>query len=316
MTAGRKFRFHGGSASEGWQSPVDCSCLESSRPRKGSGGSNPSPSAPMTAEALADAEPGPYWLDQPGAPDAGPPLDGRRGGRPGRGRRRPHGAVGRPAGRARRATRVVLLEGERVAFGASGRNGGFSPPRSPTGSANGLARWPDEIARSSGSARENLAGSRRRSRATASTPRFGRPASSPSPPRPPGRGPRARAPAAARARLDAELLDAPRRCAPRCARRRSWAAAADRDGAALVDPARLAWGLRGAARAARRPDLRADAGRRALARAGAGVRADAPRRPRCARARVVLGTSAFPPLVRRSGATSCRSTTTCSSPSR
>ncbi|MEA2363425.1 MAG: hypothetical protein QOD71_2570 [Thermoleophilaceae bacterium] len=30
---------------EGWQSPVDCSCLESSRPRKGPGGSNPSPSA-------------------------------------------------------------------------------------------------------------------------------------------------------------------------------------------------------------------------------------------------------------------------------
>ena len=29
---------------EGWQSPVDCSCLESSRPRKGPGGSNPSPS--------------------------------------------------------------------------------------------------------------------------------------------------------------------------------------------------------------------------------------------------------------------------------
>ena len=30
---------------EGWQSPVDCSCLESSRSRKGPGGSNPSPSA-------------------------------------------------------------------------------------------------------------------------------------------------------------------------------------------------------------------------------------------------------------------------------
>ena len=31
-------------ALEGWQSPVDCSCLESSRPRKRPGGSNPSPS--------------------------------------------------------------------------------------------------------------------------------------------------------------------------------------------------------------------------------------------------------------------------------
>jgi hypothetical protein len=63
--------------SEGWQSPVDCSCLESSRPRKGPGGSNPSPSADrnMTRASFADVERRPYWLAQPDAPEPGPPLD-------------------------------------------------------------------------------------------------------------------------------------------------------------------------------------------------------------------------------------------------
>ena len=41
--------------------------------------------------------------------------------------------------------RVVLLEGETIAFGASGRNGGFLESSLTHGLDNGLARWPDEM---------------------------------------------------------------------------------------------------------------------------------------------------------------------------
>ena len=41
--------------------------------------------------------------------------------------------------------RVVLLEGERCGWGASGRNGGFAEASLTHGLENGLSRWPDEI---------------------------------------------------------------------------------------------------------------------------------------------------------------------------
>jgi len=44
------------------------------------------------------------------------------------------------------ALRVVVLEAERVAFGASGRNGGFCEASLTHGIANGVAHWPDEVA--------------------------------------------------------------------------------------------------------------------------------------------------------------------------
>ncbi len=40
---------------------------------------------------------------------------------------------------------VVLLEGERIAFGATGRNGGFMDASLTHGIENGVARWPDEM---------------------------------------------------------------------------------------------------------------------------------------------------------------------------
>ncbi|MFM2437513.1 MAG: hypothetical protein RLZ55_324, partial [Actinomycetota bacterium] len=40
---------------------------------------------------------------------------------------------------------VVLLEGERIAEAASGRNGGFLSASITHGHANGLARWPEEF---------------------------------------------------------------------------------------------------------------------------------------------------------------------------
>ena len=88
-----------------------------------------------------------------------------------------------------------------------------------------------------------------------------------------------------------------RACGPRSPRRRYYGGLWDRDGCALVDPARLAWGLRRAC---------LDAGVRiyeqtpvgAIHPEGPGLRLSAPhgsvRAPRAA-----LGTGAYPPLLRR-----------------
>jgi len=40
---------------------------------------------------------------------------------------------------------IVLLEGERIAGGASGRNGGFVAASLTHGFSNGLTRWPNEM---------------------------------------------------------------------------------------------------------------------------------------------------------------------------
>jgi glycine/D-amino acid oxidase-like deaminating enzyme len=53
---------------------------------------------------------------------------------------------------------VVLVEGERIAFGASGRNGGFCDSSLTHGLANGLSRFPEELGRLEELGRENLAG--------------------------------------------------------------------------------------------------------------------------------------------------------------
>ena len=51
---------------------------------------------------------------------------------------------------------VVLLEGERIASGASGRNGGFCAASLTHGIGNGLARWPGELDVLERLGRENL----------------------------------------------------------------------------------------------------------------------------------------------------------------
>jgi glycine/D-amino acid oxidase-like deaminating enzyme len=53
---------------------------------------------------------------------------------------------------------VVVLEGERIAFGASGRNGGFCDSSLTHGLANGLSRFPEELEGLEELGRENLAG--------------------------------------------------------------------------------------------------------------------------------------------------------------
>lgn len=97
------------------------------------------------AKALAGARHRPYWLDGP-APEPGEPLSGDRdvdlavvGG----------GLTGLWAAlqavEAEPSRSVALLEGSRLGWAASGRNGGFCVASLTHGLGNGLARWPDEL---------------------------------------------------------------------------------------------------------------------------------------------------------------------------
>jgi glycine/D-amino acid oxidase-like deaminating enzyme len=99
-----------------------------------------------SADALRDAVPRPFWTDRPGAPEPAAPLVGRAtcdllvvGG----------GFTGLWAAiEARRSDPsqdVLLVEAETVAFGGSGRNGGFFSESLTHGLAHGVELWPDEL---------------------------------------------------------------------------------------------------------------------------------------------------------------------------
>ncbi|MGB7980677.1 MAG: FAD-binding oxidoreductase [Candidatus Nanopelagicales bacterium] len=107
--------------------------------------------------ALADLTHAPYWLDRPIRPEPAPALVGPStadlvivGG----------GFTGLwtalLAVEADPGREVVVLEGDRLGEGASGRNGGFMAASITHGFGNGLARWPDELAELTEQGRANL----------------------------------------------------------------------------------------------------------------------------------------------------------------
>ncbi|MCD4536071.1 FAD-binding oxidoreductase [Nocardioides sp. cx-169] len=99
------------------------------------------------AAALAGAAPSVFWLEDQARPEALPPLAGRVGadlvvvGGGYAGLWTALRAVEREPGRS-----VVVLEAGRCGQEASGRNGGFASASLTHGFANGLARWPTELA--------------------------------------------------------------------------------------------------------------------------------------------------------------------------
>ncbi len=257
-------------------------------------------SEPLGRDAIvrsfADAEPRPFWLAQPGAPKPGPSLEtddeadlvvigaGLTG--------LWAALLAREAGHA-----VVLLEGERIAFGASGRNGGFMDASLTHGIENGVARWPDEMEQLERLGRENFAAIKE------AMARHGIDAGFEE------TGELSFATAPYQADYIPEIVDT--------ARAHGWPAEALTaeqaqaevhsptshgaaylpEGRGLVDPARLAWGLAEAASTAgvRIYERSPVAG---LERDGEGVRAATVAGPALRARRAILATSAFPPLVR------------------
>ncbi|MCB1040268.1 MAG: FAD-binding oxidoreductase [Acidimicrobiales bacterium] len=244
--------------------------------------------------ALRDAAPAPLWLDVAARPAPRPPLDGPTaadlvvvgGGY--------SGLWTALLAKERDPERdVLLLEGGRVAWAASGRNGGFCAASLTHGEANGAERWPAEIDRLEELGRENLdelvadverhgidADLRRTGELTVATEPYqvADLQLAPDDDRP------------HLAFLDRDEIQAEVRSPTYLAAR------LDRT-TAIVDPARLAWGL---AEACERLGVRIVEHTRAtaLARDGAAVVVRTDRGDVRAR-HVALGTNVFPSLVRR-----------------
>ncbi|WP_068493534.1 NAD(P)/FAD-dependent oxidoreductase [Pseudoclavibacter helvolus] len=102
-------------------------------------------SGARVAAALAGAAASPYWLDDPGRPDALPPLRGNHtadlavvgGGYTGL-------WTALLAKERDPKRKVVLFEGKRLGWAASGRNGGFCEASLTHGETNGKDRLPHE----------------------------------------------------------------------------------------------------------------------------------------------------------------------------
>jgi glycine/D-amino acid oxidase-like deaminating enzyme len=253
--------------------------------------------AAWPARALSDAEPTVFWLDDPARPDGLPALEGEEsadllvvGG----------GYTGLWAAlRAKErdpSTDVVLVEAGHCGDQASGRNGGFASASLTHGFANGTARWPTEMPTLERLGAENLQGiadTITRHGIDCCWERTGELS-------------------VARAAHEAEELAglAEQMTAAghdvRVLDTSEVRAEVDsptyvlgvweRNGTALVEPARLAWGLRQAVLDA---GVRVYEGTRAIAlETDGGLRVRTPDGGVRAH-RVVLGTNAFPPLLRR-----------------
>ncbi len=253
----------------------------------------------LAARSLAGARPVPFWLDQPGAPEPAPALAGRAaadlaviGG----------GFTGLWAAllaKERDPSRdVVLLEGRTVAWAASGRNGGFCSASLTHGLANGLQRFGEEIETLERLGRRNLGeiaravtryridcGFERTGELTVATQDWQMVGlqESAEAARALGRQPELLDRDGVRAHIDSPAFLGG-----------LW----DTEGCALVDPARLAWGLRRAC---------LDAGVRIHEHAPVTAVRDEGRAGLCVHtargsvlaARAALGTGAYHPLLRR-----------------
>lgn len=194
---------------------------------------------------------------------------------------------------------VVLLEGQRIAEGASGRNGGFVAASLTHGLGNGLSRWPEEMPELVRQGRRNLQGivdvieseaidcdlvrSGELDVAVADYQVADL---------------RELVAEAAALGLDYEFLDR-EQVRARVDSPTYRAGVLDRDGVVMVDPARLSWGL---AAAVERAGVTVHEQTRAtgIERAGSGLRVSTDFGS-VRTGRVALATSAFPPLLKRLG---------------
>ncbi|MBO3746717.1 FAD-dependent oxidoreductase [Streptosporangiaceae bacterium NEAU-GS5] len=249
-------------------------------------------------KALADARPKPYWLDQADAPAPLPRLTGQvtadlavvGGGFSGLWTAL--NAKERDPGRE-----VVLIEGAQAGWAASGRNGGFCAASLTHGLGNGMARWPDEMAVLDRLGHENLAGliaATQRHAIDCHLERTGEMHVATQEWQLPG----LEEEAAAAAELGRALLLMDQgQVRAEVASPTYLGGLWDREGAVLVDPARLAWGLRAAClRLGVRIYERTPA--RSLSDEGSALELRTPRGSVRAQ-RVALGTGVFPPLLRR-----------------
>ena len=259
---------------------------------------------PHTGRALADAAPVPYWLDRPERPDPLPPLTGADstdllvigGGYAGL-------WTALQALQADPDRDVLLVEGGTCGWAASGRNGGFCAASLTHGLANGVDRFPGEIDELERLGRENLdaiAATVAEHGIDCDFERTGELAVAVEPYQLAGLAEDAEL--ARRYGHDVRLLDRDEVRAEVDSPTYlggMW----DRDRVAMLDPAKLAWGLR---RACLDLGVRIHEHTRVtgLRRDGAGLRATtaggAAAAPGSVRARqVALATNAFPPLLRR-----------------
>ena len=247
--------------------------------------------------SLADAEPVPFWLDTE-PPEAAPTLAGSidadlvvvGGGYSGLW----------TALRAKErdpSQHVVLLEGQRIGGAASGRNGGFCSASLTHGLSNGMSRWPEEMDRLESLGLANLDGieaTLQRYGIDAEYERTGEISLATQPWQV-----QAQRPMVQRLRRfgqEAQWLDAAE--LKELVRSPTYLGGLwNKSATALVNPAKLAWGL---ARAAvdLGVDIYEDSPAVRLEPEGAGMRVRAEFGSVRAR-RVALGTNAFPSLLRR-----------------
>jgi len=253
--------------------------------------------SPDDATSLRHVKHTPYWLDDERRPDALPSLVGRNtadlvvvgGGFTGLWTALR--AVERDPGR-----RVTILEGHTVAHGATGRNGGFCVASLTHGLANGMARWPGDMPELVRLGRDNLDGIEQTIARLGIDCDFVRSGELDVAVEPyQVEGLREVAQLAASVGDNLEFLDRDQ-VNLRVRSPLFLAGVFDPHGAAIVNPARLAWGLRQACLDAgvrifeNSPVRRLEDDGEMLVHTGAGS----------VRARhVALATNAFPPLLRR-----------------